>query len=78
MHLHGKARTVACYQDAQHIFSHTRTSLAEPGRNYPIGLTLTPLIGAISAGNCAVIKPSENTVASCTALAELVPQVWGH
>jgi aldehyde dehydrogenase (NAD+) len=27
--------------------------------NYPIGLTLAPLVGAICAGNCAVIKPSE-------------------
>ncbi|XP_053922657.1 aldehyde dehydrogenase family 3 member B1-like isoform X1 [Cuculus canorus] len=27
--------------------------------NYPINLLLVPLIGAIAAGNCAVIKPSE-------------------
>jgi len=27
--------------------------------NYPILLTLTPLIAAIAAGNCAVLKPSE-------------------
>ena len=27
--------------------------------NYPIQLALMPLIGAISAGNCAIIKPSE-------------------
>ncbi|NLO63305.1 MAG: aldehyde dehydrogenase family protein, partial [Clostridiaceae bacterium] len=26
--------------------------------NYPFQLTLCPLIGAIAAGNCAVIKPS--------------------
>src|SRR5205814_325437 len=26
--------------------------------NYPIQLSLIPLIGAIAAGNCAVIKPS--------------------
>lgn len=29
--------------------------------NYPIQLTLTPLIGAIAAGNCAIVKPSELT-----------------
>ncbi|NTW69557.1 MAG: aldehyde dehydrogenase family protein [Chlorobiaceae bacterium] len=28
--------------------------------NYPLNLTLAPLIGAIAAGNCAVIKPSEH------------------
>lgn len=27
--------------------------------NYPVNLTLMPLIGAIAAGNCAVLKPSE-------------------
>ncbi|MFN2458572.1 MAG: aldehyde dehydrogenase family protein, partial [Chitinophagaceae bacterium] len=27
--------------------------------NYPLQLLLTPLVGAIAAGNCAVIKPSE-------------------
>ena len=27
--------------------------------NYPLHLTLGPLAGAIAAGNCAVIKPSE-------------------
>ena len=27
--------------------------------NYPVMLTLSPLVAAISAGNCAVIKPSE-------------------
>lgn len=27
--------------------------------NYPIQLVLAPLIGAIAAGNCAIIKPSE-------------------
>lgn len=30
--------------------------------NYPFQLVIGPLIGAISAGNTAVIKPSENTV----------------
>ncbi|KAM5179888.1 aldehyde dehydrogenase family 3 member B1-like [Mantella aurantiaca] len=27
--------------------------------NYPINLTLIPLVGAIAAGNCVIIKPSE-------------------
>lgn len=29
--------------------------------NYPIGLLLRPLIGAIAAGNAVVLKPSEVT-----------------
>ena len=31
--------------------------------NYPIMLTLSPLLGAIMAGNVAVIKPSEMATA---------------
>jgi len=27
--------------------------------NYPLQLLLSPLVGAIAAGNCAVLKPSE-------------------
>ncbi|MFN2559815.1 MAG: aldehyde dehydrogenase family protein [Jatrophihabitans sp.] len=42
--------------------------------NYPIHLVLAPLVGAIAAGNCAVLKPSEHTPACSAVLAELVPQ----
>jgi len=42
--------------------------------NYPISLVLGPLIGAISAGNCAVLKPSEVTPNSSKIVAELVPK----
>lgn len=27
--------------------------------NYPFNLTISPLVGAIAAGNCAIVKPSE-------------------
>lgn len=42
--------------------------------NYPFNLTLTPLIGAIAAGNCAAIKPSEVSVHTSALLARLIPQ----
>ena len=29
--------------------------------NFPLNLTLGPLVGAIAAGNCVIIKPSEHT-----------------
>ena len=32
--------------------------------NYPINLCLAPAIGALAAGNCVVIKPSEQTRAT--------------
>jgi aldehyde dehydrogenase (NAD+) len=42
--------------------------------NYPFQLILSPLIAALSGGNCAVLKPSEVSPASAEALARLVPQ----
>lgn len=42
--------------------------------NYPIQLVLAPLVPAIAAGNCAVIKPSEITPNASRVLAELVPK----
>lgn len=40
--------------------------------NYPFQLTIAPLIGAISAGNCAVIKPSENSVETAKLLERII------
>lgn len=42
--------------------------------NYPIQLTLAPLIPAIAAGNCAILKPSELTTHASRLVAELVPE----
>ena len=38
--------------------------------NYPLQLALAPLISAIAAGNCAVIKPSEHAPHTSSLLAE--------
>ena len=40
--------------------------------NYPVQLCLNPLIGAISAGNCAVVKPSAYAAATSAAIAKLI------
>ncbi|WP_372632013.1 aldehyde dehydrogenase family protein [Gordonia jinghuaiqii] len=42
--------------------------------NYPLYLTLGPLVGALAAGNCAVVKPSEFAPRSSALLAELLPR----
>lgn len=42
--------------------------------NYPVQLVLSPLIPALAAGNCVVIKPSEIASATAHLLAELVPE----
>ena len=44
--------------------------------NYPIQLCLNPLIGAISAGNCAVVKPSAYTPATSKAISELLGEIF--
>ena len=40
--------------------------------NYPVNLCLTPLIGAISAGNTAIVKPSADAPATSRAIADLI------
>lgn len=42
--------------------------------NYPVQLCFNPLVAAIAAGNCAVIKPSELNPATSKLIAELVPK----
>ena len=42
--------------------------------NYPLQLTLMPVAGAIAAGNCVIIKPSEVSSASAEMMAELIPK----
>ncbi|WP_329171688.1 aldehyde dehydrogenase family protein [Streptomyces decoyicus] len=42
--------------------------------NYPLQLALAPLVGALAAGNCAVVKPSELAPATSAAMARLLPR----
>lgn len=46
--------------------------------NYPIQLAFAPLVGALAAGNVAVIKPSELAPASSAACAELVREAFAE
>ncbi|MEO0408490.1 MAG: aldehyde dehydrogenase family protein, partial [Cyanobacteria bacterium P01_A01_bin.135] len=40
--------------------------------NYPFQLLVSPLMGAIAAGNCAILKPSEHAPATSRVVAELI------
>lgn len=42
--------------------------------NYPFQLAVAPLLGALAAGNCVVLKPSEVAPATSRILADLLPQ----
>lgn len=44
--------------------------------NYPFQLAIAPLIGAIAAGNCAIIKPSELTPKTSGVLAKLIQETF--
>nr|WP_245645475.1 aldehyde dehydrogenase family protein [Pseudonocardia acaciae] len=42
--------------------------------NYPVFLSLGPVIGALAAGNCVVLKPSEQAPETSALLARLIPR----
>ena len=45
--------------------------------NYPVQLCLEPLIGAIAAGNTAIIKPSAYAPAVSSCIASLISEIFG-
>lgn len=42
--------------------------------NYPVQLLLAPLVGAIAAGNCVVVKPSEYAPATASVLQTIIDE----
>lgn len=44
--------------------------------NYPFQLVLTPLIGAIAAGNCVVLKPSEQAPATSAIIQRIIDETF--
>jgi aldehyde dehydrogenase (NAD+) len=44
--------------------------------NYPLNLTLGPLVGALAAGNCAILKPSEHAPKTAALLADLIERLY--
>ncbi|NCC69312.1 MAG: aldehyde dehydrogenase, partial [Clostridia bacterium] len=44
--------------------------------NYPVNLCLEPLVGAISAGNCAVVKPSAYTAATSRVISDMLRETF--
>ena len=44
--------------------------------NFPFMLTIIPLIGAISAGNVALVKPSENTTATSAVIEKIISETF--
>lgn len=46
--------------------------------NYPFLLTIQPLVGAISAGNCAIIKPSEYSQYTSKIIKDIIEEVFNE
>jgi aldehyde dehydrogenase (NAD+) len=46
--------------------------------NYPLQLLFTPLIGAIAAGNCIVLKPSELAPATAKIMGEIIRDIFSE
>jgi aldehyde dehydrogenase (NAD+) len=46
--------------------------------NYPLQLLLTPLVGAIAAGNCAVLKPSEFASATEKLVVKIIQEIFAE
>ena len=46
--------------------------------NYPLQLALVPVIDALTAGNCVVLKPSHTSPATSTFLQKLCDDVFDH
>lgn len=44
--------------------------------NYPVQLVISPLVGAIAAGNCAILKPSEIAVHTSQIVEELITKTF--
>ena len=44
--------------------------------NFPFNLTLAPLVSAIAAGNCAILKPSEMTPASTACMKRIIGDLF--
>ncbi len=44
--------------------------------NYPLQLAISPLVSAIAAGNCVILKPSELSVATAAAIKNLIDDTF--
>lgn len=71
-------KTPLVHQPAQSqiIYEPYGVSLIIAPWNYPFQLMIAPLIGAMAAGNCAVLKPSELTPATAQVISELVSHTF--
>ncbi|RST77166.1 aldehyde dehydrogenase [Siminovitchia acidinfaciens] len=62
---------------ASYIYSEPYgTALIISPWNYPFQLAAAPLIGAIAAGNCAIVKPSELTPRTSEVFSKIIREIY--
>ncbi|MCC5890797.1 MAG: aldehyde dehydrogenase [Alkalibacterium sp.] len=71
-----KTPLVHFYSKSKLIHDPLGTVLIISPWNYPLALALTPLVGAMAAGNCAVIKPSEMSAHTSSLLYSLLTETF--
>ncbi|KAL9617788.1 MAG: hypothetical protein Q9160_007442 [Pyrenula sp. 1 TL-2023] len=59
----------------EHGWSSTITDVVPRAFNFPIQLSVGPLIGAIAGGNTAILKPSENSPSTAAVLQKVIVKV---
>jgi aldehyde dehydrogenase (NAD+) len=60
--------------ESKTVFEPLGVALIIGAWNYPIQLTIAPLVGAIAAGNAAVVKPPRTAKAVFEAIARILPE----
>lgn len=69
--------TVIAYPSTSYIYKEPLgVALIISPWNYPFQLAIAPLIAAIAAGNCAIIKPSEFTPHTSQVIADLLAGIF--
>lgn len=75
MHSHCRLTPLFCFPSWSSVTPQPRgISLIISPWNYPVQLTLSPLVASIAAGNVAIIKPSEFATATSALLTKLLPK----
>jgi len=82
-HLHSWSRPRRVATPIIHFFSKSRIYHDPYGLvliispwNYPFQLTIAPLIGAIAAGNCVLIKPSEFSSSASAVIEKMITELF--
>lgn len=69
------ATTMINFPSSSYLYPHPKGTVLIIGTwNYPIFLSLQPVIGAMAGGNCIVLKPSEHATATANILEKIIKE----